>query len=62
MWTLAYINAGIIKRSNALLNYGSKIVYKEAFLYPNFMAGFNRSFGMIIMFTGLGCAPLRWIM
>jgi len=41
MWALADGNAGIVKRSNALLNYSSKLVYNECMVYDNFFAGFN---------------------
>jgi len=41
MWALADGNAGIVKRSNALLNYSSKFTYCESMVYPNFFAGFN---------------------
>lgn len=40
MWGLADGNAGIVKRSNALLNYGDKMTYAESMVYPNFFAGF----------------------
>jgi len=40
-WELADGNGCIVRRSNAILNYGSKVVYKECLLYPNFMTAFN---------------------
>lgn len=41
MWGLAPGNAGIVKRSNALLGYNSTFTYYEALKYTNFFQGFN---------------------
>jgi len=41
MWGLADGNAGIIKRSNAILGYNENLRYFEAYIYTNFIHGFN---------------------
>jgi hypothetical protein len=41
MWGLADGNAAIVKRSNALLEYSSKLKYFEAYKYTSFLHGFN---------------------
>eukprot|EP01038_Epipyxis_sp_PR26KG_P008390 gene8390-11347_t len=54
-WTgpfvMAMVMANCIRRSNSLNNYSTKLVYKEAEVYPSYMAGFVTIVGYII--TGL---------
>jgi len=40
-WMLSEGNAGIVKRSNALINYNEKLMYFEGLAYRNFFHGFN---------------------
>lgn len=58
MWALADGNAGIVKRSNALLNYSPKLVYNECMVYDNFFAGFNMQMGNLLMGVLLTVPPL----
>ena len=52
-----------IKRSNALNNYSPKpIIYREAMIYPSFMAGFINVVTMIIFGTIIFCPPLQHLM
>jgi hypothetical protein len=52
-----------IKRSNALNNYSPKpIIYREAMVYPSFMAGIINVVTMIIFGTIIFCPPLQLMM
>ena len=53
-------NACMVKRSNAILNYNSKLLYKEAKLYPGFLAGFFEAFTSLMFGLCLLLPPLRW--
>jgi len=39
-FVMASANANCVRRSNAVLNYSKKLVYKEALVYPDFFSGF----------------------
>jgi len=51
-----------IKRSNALNNYSPKIIYREAMVYPSFIAGFVNVFTLMIFGTIIFCPPLQYLM
>jgi len=59
-FVMAMVMANCIRRSNAVNNYSSKLVYKEALVFPNFFAGFNYMMGLIVMGTAFYCPPLKW--
>jgi len=59
---LATGNAEIVKRSNALLNYGKQVTYKESAVNAGFMAAFVTYFGLVLLGTCLLSRPLRWIL
>jgi short subunit dehydrogenase-like uncharacterized protein len=52
-WTgpfvMAMVMCNCVRRSNALNNYNSKLVYKEAAVYPSFMAGYCNVMGLIVL-------------
>ncbi|KRX09222.1 hypothetical protein PPERSA_05891 [Pseudocohnilembus persalinus] len=58
MWGLAAGNAGIVRRSNALLGYNSSFTYFEALKYTNFFQGFNDQVNLIFLNTVMGVPPL----
>ena len=61
-WMLADGNGNVVKRSNAVLDYGTKLIYREALIYPSFFTGFIFSFGMVLAGLMLACFPLRWLL
>lgn len=58
MWALADGNAGIVKRSNALLNYSHTFTYQECLVFPNFFAGFNAYVQFLFLGTLLAVPPV----
>jgi len=65
-WTgpfvMAMVMCNCVRRSNVLNNYNSKLVYKEAAVYPSFMAGYCNVMSLIVLGTVLMCPPLKVIM
>jgi short subunit dehydrogenase-like uncharacterized protein len=65
-WTgpfvMAMVMCNCVRRSNALNNYSTKLVYKEASVYPSFMAGYCNVMGLIVLGTILMCPPLSKFM
>ena len=59
---MAPCNSNVVKRSNVLLGYAPKLDYREAVLYPGFMAGFNSTLGLIVFGTALMLPPLQWVL
>eukprot|EP00600_Ochromonadales_sp_CCMP1393_P014239 CAMPEP_0175004228 /NCGR_PEP_ID=MMETSP0005-20121125/4651_1 /TAXON_ID=420556 /ORGANISM="Ochromonas sp., Strain CCMP1393" /LENGTH=491 /DNA_ID=CAMNT_0016259359 /DNA_START=77 /DNA_END=1552 /DNA_ORIENTATION=- len=61
-FVMAMVMANCVRRSNALNNYSSRLVYKEAAVYPSFMAGYVNFLGMVLLGTVLMCPPLSWLL
>jgi len=61
-FVMAAVMANCIRRSNAVNQYGPKVVYKEAAVYSGFMAGFVQTFGLLFFGTALMIPPTRWLM
>jgi len=59
---LAGGNGCVVKRSNAILNYGKRVIYSESTANPNFMASYNHFFGLVVLGTCLAAKPLRWLL
>ena len=58
MWAL--LPPGFVLRLSVLpCRYAPRLVYKEAQVYPSFMAGFISLFEMLALGTALFCPPLR---
>jgi short subunit dehydrogenase-like uncharacterized protein len=62
-WTgffvMAMVMANCVRRSNAINNYSTKLVYKEAAVHPSFMAAFITQVGFLVFGTALYCPPLK---
>lgn len=61
-FVMAMVMCNCVRRSNALNNYSSKLVYKEAAVYPSFMAGYVNVMSLIVLGTVLMCPPLKHVM
>jgi len=61
-FVMAAVMANCVRRSNAVLNYSPKLTYKEATVYPSFMAGYVTLLGFFVFVTNLFCPPLSWFM
>ena len=65
-WTgpfiMSMVMCNCVRRSNALNNYNSKLVYREAAVYPSFMAGYVNVMGLLVLGTLLMCPPLKHFM
>ncbi|KAJ1415215.1 Saccharopine dehydrogenase-domain-containing protein [Ochromonadaceae sp. CCMP2298] len=61
-FVMAMVMANCVRRSNALNNYSSRLVYREAAVYPSFMAGYVNVMGLVLLGTMLFCPPLAWVM
>jgi hypothetical protein len=59
---MARVNSQIVRRSNALLGYGEKLVYEEAAVYTNFFRSFNAFVGLIVFATTLFNPPVTWLL
>ena len=57
----AMVMGNCVRRSNALLKYGSSIIYQESEVYASGFAGFVSFVNLILFGTVLGCTPLREI-
>jgi short subunit dehydrogenase-like uncharacterized protein len=58
-FVMAGVMANCVKRSNALLNYGSNVTYNEAEVYPSFFAGFIQTVKLLLFGSVIISAPLR---
>lgn len=61
-FVMAMVMANCVRRSNAINNYGAKITYKEAQVYPSFMAGYVTLLGFFVLGTALYCPPAKWLL
>jgi short subunit dehydrogenase-like uncharacterized protein len=61
-FVMAMVMANCVRRSNAMNKYGGNVVYKEALVYPGFMAGTVSTIQNILFATALFCPPLRALM
>eukprot|EP00755_Sulcionema_specki_P037882 Sspe_Gene.2697::Locus_899_Transcript_2_3_Confidence_0.500_Length_1584::g.2697::m.2697 len=59
---MAMVMADSVKRSNALLGYGSNVVYKEAVTYPSFFAGLANVLGLMMFGMGVACPPALYLL
>jgi len=59
---MASTNSGVVRRSNAVLDYSKKIVYKEAQAHCNFMTAFVNAFTIAFLLTSLNFYPLQWLL
>ena len=59
---MAMVMCNCVRRSNVLNNYSPKLVYREATVYPNFMAGFVNVMSLVVLGTVLMCPPLSYLM
>lgn len=60
-FVMAMVMANCVRRSNAVNRYG-KVVYREAAVYPSFMAGFATIFGYLVFASALFFPPLKWVL
>ena len=61
-FVMAMVMCNCVRRSNALNNYSARLVYKEAAVYPSFMAGYVGVLLLLVLGTVLMCPPLSWAM
>lgn len=61
-FVMAMVMCNCVRRSNALNKYSSKIIYREAQVYPSFMAGFVTVTGLAAFGTSLMIPPLSWFL
>lgn len=57
-FVMAMVMANCVRRSNALNNYTTKLVYKESLVFPGFMAGFVNLMGLAVTGVAIFCPPL----
>lgn len=64
-WTgvslIGFGNARVVSRSNAVLHYDDKFVYREAAVMPHFVNAFNFYVWLVLLTTVLLVRPLRWL-
>ena len=60
-FVMASVNANCVRRSNALLSYGSSLTYSEGIRYNSFFSGFVHFFNMILLGTMIISPILRYI-
>ena len=51
-----------IRRSNAMLNYGTPLVYRESLVYPNVLAGVVAMSTLLVFGTSFALPPLKWLL
>lgn len=61
-FVMADVMSNCIRRSNALNNYSSKLVYNEALVYANFTGAVVQFLSLLIFGTALFLPPLQWFM
>lgn len=61
-FAMAMVMANCVRRSNALLNYSTKLTYKEAATQPSFFAAYITYMQFVLLATTLFCPPLQWFM
>jgi short subunit dehydrogenase-like uncharacterized protein len=59
-FVMASVNVNYVRRSNALLDFSPKLVYREAAVYSNFFAGFSAFLDLVIFGTCLFTPVLSW--
>jgi len=55
-------NSVCVKRSNAVLDYSPKLVFRESDVHVNFMTAFVSFFQITVAFMCLMCWPLQWVL
>lgn len=61
-FVMAAVMSNCVRRSNAVNNYSNKLVYREAEVYPSFMAGFVSVLRLIVFGTALFNPVFKWIL
>jgi short subunit dehydrogenase-like uncharacterized protein len=61
-FVMAMVMCNCVRRSNALNNYSAKLVYREAMVYPSFMAAYVGVAQLLVLGTVLMCPPLKHLM
>jgi short subunit dehydrogenase-like uncharacterized protein len=59
---MAMVNVVCVKRSNAISNYGSKVEYSEATVFPSFMSGFVTIVTGLYLVSAFFFPPLLWLL
>lgn len=61
-FVMAGVNANTVKRSNALLNYGSHVTYSEGLGFPSYTAAVSNIVGLAAFGLGLAFPPTRYLL
>lgn len=60
-FVMASVNANCVRRSNALLDFGTQVTYEEGMVAGSFFEGFMTFVGLLMGFTMLLCPPLQYL-